>query len=200
MATDTQITTEPRIRLYRLDVDQLFRMIDAGVFARDNRAELLGGLLVRKMTKYPPHNFTIGRTGNLLRALLPADWAVREEKAALLNRFWRPEPDLAVVRGPDDRYRKADPAPADIALLIEVADSTYRMDRGAKWRQYAACGVAVYWIINLAGRSIEVYSQPSGKGKSAGYGESQVYSIEDALPVWIEGQAIGTLAVKDLLP
>lgn len=200
MTTDTRTTTEPRTRLYRLDVDQLFRMIDAGVFARDNRAELLGGLLVRKMTKNPPHDFTIGRTGKLLDALLPADWIVREEKSALLSRFWRPEPDLAIVRGPDDRYRAADPAPADIDLLIEVADSTYRMDRGAKWRRYAACGIPAYWIINLAARTVEVYSQPSGEGKAAGYSESHIYGPEDAVPVWIEGRAIGTLAVKDLLP
>ena len=104
------------------------------------------------------------------------------------------------MRGPVKRYGETAPTAADIALLIEVADATYRTDRGVKWRRYAACGVPAYWIINLAARAIEVYSQPAGKGKAAGYGESRVYGPEDAAPVRVEGQAVGTLAVKDLLP
>lgn len=200
MATDTRTTTEPRTGFYRFDVDQLFRMIDAGVLPSSARVELLGGLLVHKMTKNPPHEVVINQTGYLVRSLLPEGWLVREEKSVLLGRFWRPEPDLAVVRGPVKRYGETAPTTADIALLVEVADSSYSTDRGAKWRRYAACGIPIYWIINLAARAIEAYSQPSGHGKAAGYGASHVYGPEDAVPVWLEGRAIGTLAVKDLLP
>lgn len=200
MATDIQTATEPRTRLYRLDVDQVFAMINAGILPDHARVELLGGLLVHKMTKNPPHSFTIGQAGDLLRGTLPAGWIVREEKSITLGRFWCPEPDLAVVRGPNDRYRKDHPSAADIALLIEVSDTTYALDRGIKWRRYAACGVAIYWIVNLAARTAEVYTQPSGRGKSAGYGASHVYGPDDAVPVSLDGQPAGMIAVKDLLP
>ncbi|MDR3638483.1 MAG: Uma2 family endonuclease [Isosphaeraceae bacterium] len=200
MAIDSRTTTEPRTRLYRLDVDQLFRMLDAGVLPDDNNVELLGGLLARKTTKNPPHSFTIIQVCKLIRAILPAHWTVREEKSVFLGRCWRPEPDLSVVLGPEDRYREIDPTAADIALLVEVADTSYTVDRGAKWRRYAASGVPVYWIIYLAARTVEVYAQPIGQGKSARYGESHVYALDHAVPVLLRDHLAGAIAVKDILP
>jgi Uma2 family endonuclease len=184
---------------YRLTVRQFEKMIDAGVFRDDDHVELLGGLLVDKMVKHDPHNFSVGEVAETFRALVQRDWIVREEKSVVLGLFWRPEPDVAVARGPRERYRSKGPRRADLGLLVEVADSTYAKDRGAKWRKYAASGVAVYWIVNLPLRQVEVYSAPAGRGKSAGYREIKIYRPDEEVPLILEGRELGRIKVSEVL-
>jgi Uma2 family endonuclease len=184
---------------YRLTVRQFEKMIDAGVFRDEDHVELLGGLLVDKMVKQDPHNFSVGEVAETFRAVLPRDWVVREEKSIVLGIFWRPEPDIAIARGPRERYRSKGPRRADLCLLVEVADSSYAKDRGPKWRQYAASGVSVYWIVNLPLRQIEVYSAPAGRGKSAGYRDTTIYGPDDDIPLIIEGRELGRIKVSEVL-
>jgi Uma2 family endonuclease len=184
---------------YRLTVRQFEKMIDAGVFRDDDHVELLGGLLVDKMVKHDPHNFAIDMLGAILNDILPPDWIARQEKSVVLGRFWRPEPDIAIARGPRTRYRAKGPRRADLAMLVEVADSTYAKDRGAKWRRYAASGVSVYWIVNLPLRQIEVYSASTGRGKSAGYGDIKTYGPNDEVPLILEGRELGRIKVSEVL-
>ncbi len=73
-----------------------------------------------------------------------------------------PPPDLAICRALPDRYRKTRPGPADVPVLIEVADSTLRFDRTVKLRIYARAGVAEFWLVDLKRRVMEVYRHPAG--------------------------------------
>ncbi len=199
MATDARTrTTGPR--LYRVSVQQYLKMIKAGVFPETAHLELLGGKLVEKMTKYPPHSFVVGRLGRMLGRIVPEPWFVSEEKPVKLGRFWYPEPDLAVVRGPDSRFESKTPEAIDLGLVVEVAESSYVMDRGRKWQLYASAGVSSYWIANLAQRRFEVFSDPSGKGRSAAYRQVQIYVDGQSIPLWLEGREIGQIAVSDALP
>src|SRR5262245_35558033 len=166
MATATRTPTRDLVgglRPYRLTVRQFEAMGMAGILTEDDRVELLEGILAEQMTKHPPHDFTVGRSAKLLEARLGPTWVVRQEKAVVLGRNWRPEPDIAVARGPDDRYRAAHPSAKDLTLLVEVDESTYDTDRGLKWRGYAAARVPVYWIVNLGARAVEVYTDPTGR-------------------------------------
>ena len=52
-----------------------------------------------------------------------------------------------------------DAYPSRPVLVIEIADSTLARDRG-KGARYARAGIADYWIMNLAGRTLEVYRRP----------------------------------------
>jgi len=189
MATETggSPLTVKRPIPYRLTVRQFDKMIGAGVFPDGVRVELLGGVLVRKMTKNDPHDFCAGELGCLLGRLLGPSWFAREEKSVVLGKYWRPEPDVAIVRGPRDRYRSAAPRIADLGLLIEVADISYAKDRGLKWRRYASVGVGHYWIVNLKQKRIEVCSQPEGRGKAEGFKEVAFYGPDDQVPVILEG-------------
>jgi Uma2 family endonuclease len=196
--------TSSGLALYRLTVRQFEAMIDAGVFlydARDPlRVELLGGMLVDKLTRDNPHAYAVGFLGDRLRGILPAGWFAREEKSITVGRFSRPEPDVVAVRGRLEDYRARGPRAQDVTLLIEVADTTYAKDRGAKWRIYAAAGIPAYWIVNIQGRRVEVYTNPSGRGKAAAYRDVQTYGPDAEVPVVIDGQEIGRVAVRDLLP
>jgi Uma2 family endonuclease len=185
---------------YRLTVRQFKRMIDARIFSDDERVELLGGVLVDSMTKNDPHNFTVGELGEALRVIVKRERVVREEKSIVLGRYSRPEPDLAIARGPRSRYRVVSPTPLDLELLIDVADTTYAIDRGKKWTQYAASRIPVYWIVNLPERRVEVYSEPSGRGKAASYQSTVMYGPDDKVPVVLQGRELGQLKVREILP
>src|SRR5262249_33579797 len=136
----------------------------------------------------------------VIRAIVGLDWVVREEKSVVLGRFSRPEPDITVARGPRERYRSNAPSAPDLAALVEVADSTYATDRGSKWRKYASCKISVYWMVNLPARQIEVYTEPTGRGKAAGYQSASVYRSDSEIPIILDGRELGRFRVSDVLP
>jgi Uma2 family endonuclease len=174
-------------------------MIGAGVFGERDHVELLEGILVDEMTKHPPHNFTVAEIADALRAVIGPEWVLHEEKSVILGRFTRPEPDVAIAKGPRERYRSVSPTAADLAMLVEVADSTYEKDRGSKWRKYAGSKIPVYWIVNLPARQIEVYTEPTGRGKAAGYQSAIVYRSDNEIPIILAGRELGRFKVSDVL-
>ncbi len=187
-------------RPYLLTVEQYRKMIDAGVFSSSDRVELLGGKLIEKMTEYPPHSFGVDAIASMLRSLLGNAWAVREEKAIDLDRDSRPEPDIVVAHGPRETYRARDPSPRDIVMIVEVADSSDRDDRGERWVRYAAAKIPVYAILNINARRFELYMKPVGAGLSARYREAVLFSDSESMPILIAGQEAGRIAVRDVLP
>jgi Uma2 family endonuclease len=198
MATEVQSTGAILVP-YRLTVRQFEKMIDAGIFPEGVHVELLGGVLTA-MTTHPPHIIIVTRLANLLRPLLPAGWFLLEEKPVRFGRFWRPEPDLAVVRGPDTNYLGRLARPEEIGLLVEVADSSYPKDAGIKLRRYATARIPVYWIVNVGKRQVEIYTDPQGRGRSALYRGIVIRKEGEQVPVVIDGQERGLLPVADLLP
>ena len=81
-----------------------------------------------------------------------------------LPRDTEPEPDIVLLRPRADRYTKESARPEDVLLLIEVADTSYRYDRGIKLPLYARAGVPEMWIIDLTHDVVEVYRQPTANG------------------------------------
>lgn len=184
---------------YRITVGQFLRMIEAGIFRADDRVELLAGLLIKKMTVDDPHDFAVDQLGDILGRILAADWIARQEKSVVLGRYWRPQPDITVARGPRDRYRTGAPRAVDIGLLTEVSDSTYAKDRGLKWQKYASCRVETYWIVNIPERRIEVYSSLMGRGGSAKYPDRKDYGPDEEVPVIVEGRELGRIKVSEII-
>ncbi len=199
MATETQ-AVPAGVKPYRLSFRQYFAMIGAGVFPDDARVELLGGVLVRKMTRYPPHAYCVLQLATLSRGLVPAPWLVSEEKPVELGRYWCLEPDIAVVRGPSSLFRARFMAVGDLGFLAEVSESSHAQDRGLKWRGYASARVPIYWIVNLPKRQVEVYRDPAGRGRKAAYRSAEVFGVDATVPVVIGGHEVGRVAVRDILP
>ncbi len=116
--------------IYRMTPRQFRVACDAGAFG-DEKVELLAGIPF-VMTKNPPHEFVVSRLAEALRPIVgPSGSIVREEKSAKLG-TWRPIPDIAIVEGPDTRYQAVLPGPADISLIVEVADSDLQEGSGPK--------------------------------------------------------------------
>jgi Uma2 family endonuclease len=197
MSTTSPITTQPSLApmVYRISVDEYERMVEAGVLD-DPRVELIGGLLVRKMGKNPPHVIATKRLGRHLERIVPAGWHIGKEDPVRIPAFDEPEPDLAVVAGAPEDYRTRHPGPEDVALLVEVAETTLDRDRGDKLLSYARGAIAVYWIVNLVDRRIELYSQPG----PTGFGLRQDFAPGQDIPVVVAGVECGRIAVSDILP
>jgi Uma2 family endonuclease len=152
--------------LLRLSVQQYHDMFRQGILAEDDPVELLEGFLVVKMSKNPPLSKSNGRVQARLGAALPTGFFIRAQEPVTLD-DGQPEPDVAVVRGDDDRYTDRHPGPAEAPLVVEVADESLARDRTAKLRSYARAGIAVCWIVNLVERPVERLREP-GAGHRAG--------------------------------
>jgi Uma2 family endonuclease len=184
---------------YRLTVRQFIKMIQANIFPEGHRVELLAGILSTMVT-YEPHEFVVTRLASRLRLVIPIHWTLREEKSVQLGRWWRPYPDISVLTATDDTFAHRSPRPPDIALLVEVSDTTYRKDSGIKLRRYAHVQVPQYWIVNLERRQVEVYRDPHGRHGKACYRVVEYRLEDDDLSVVIDGKDLGRLAVKEILP
>lgn len=189
-------TTEP---MYRFTVEQWHELIDRGKLTADDPVELIEAFPVFKMPKNPPHVAAIGLVTDVLSPLLPGGWHVRTQ-ASITLADGEPEPDGAIARGRRLDYSGRHPGPADVALLIEVSDSTLDRDRGMKLRTYARAGVCCYWIVNLVDRQVEVYADPAPTADVPRYGPPAVYMPGDAVPLTLDGQLVGHVGVADVLP
>jgi Uma2 family endonuclease len=189
----------PPLPVMRFSVEQYHRMIREGYFDEEDRFELLEGWIVPKMTRKPPHDVAIGLAQDALQGLVPEGWHIRGQ-SALTTAESEPEPDLAVVRGRRRDYVERHPGPGDMALVVEVADSSLSRDRGIKQRIYARARVPVYWIINLVDRVIEVYDEPTGPAASPSFANRRDFGPGDAVPVVLDGREVGHIAAGDLLP
>ncbi len=146
----------------------------------DDRLELPNGVL----TAHPAQvDFTVTFLRQALEALIPADrWSVREDKPLNLGLFWKPVPDLAVVRGVHRDFAAKTPGRLDVALIVEVSDTTYAKDVGIKLRRYERCGVPTYWIVDLNRRRVEVREMGP-----QGLLDLRLFQEDDAIPLVLDG-------------
>jgi Uma2 family endonuclease len=197
MATQLRKTDAGR-RPYRLTADQLERMIEAGIIPEGNDLELMGGILY-KMVKKEPHNFTVRQVAEALRRMLPDNFRVREEKSLRQGKRSLPEPDVVVVAGRSGDYRPQPPSVSEVPLIVEVCHHTQQADYRDKYRRYTATRVAVYWIVDLHHRRVEVFVDPVRVGDTASYSGRQSFAEGRSVPV-VLGQKIGDIAVVNLMP
>jgi len=197
--TATPVTYGTDAAIARFSVARYQRMIETGILTPDDKVELLENYVVLKMLRNPAHDSIIQQTLERLFSCRPAGWSWRVQSAVVLPDS-QPEPDLALVHGAGAVYRQRHPGPADVGLLIEVADSSLLRDQRDKARIYARAGIVCYWIVNLPDRRIEVHTQPSGPTAVPAYGAVQLYPPGKDVPLVLGGVAVGTVPAAELLP
>jgi Uma2 family endonuclease len=159
-ARDAAMLTDVARR--RFTVEEFWRMAEAGLFLERPRVELVDGEIV-DMTP-------IGRRHALCVGFLTEWFALRLAGRALLlpqvSLRLAPrtecQPDLVLVRPPRAAYRDADPAPSDVLLLVEVADTSLGYDRQVKIPLYAAAGVPEVWIVDVVSEAVETHRELAG--------------------------------------
>jgi len=184
----------PDAPIWRLTVAQYHHMIETGILTEDDPVELLEGWLVTRMPKSRRHSLVNQLTRDALAQAIPAGWFV-DAQEPITTADSEPEPDVMIVRGNRRDYVEQHPEPAQVALVVEVSDATLQRDKTLKLRLYAAAGIPAYWILNLPDQQLEVYTNPA----DTGYGQQQIYTTSDKVPLVLDGETVTSLAVKDLL-
>ncbi len=182
--------------LNRMTVEQYEALVDSGIFSTRDRFHLINGYLVAKMTQNTPHVTADNLCGAELNRKVPPGWHLRPSQPVRLPlQSSEPEADQCVVRGRIRDYADHFPGPADVALIVEVADASLEQDRMMA-RIYGQAGIPVYWIIDLVDGQVEVYSKPT----PTGYASMEVLVPGQVLPVVIDGVEVGQIPVSDILP
>lgn len=193
----------PRKRWTTAEFD---RLLDEGYLAEGSDTYLWDFEIIEPMAEYPPHVHALANLYRFLILRLPEDaWTVSQNAPLELKDGYKPQPDLSVVRGPRDRYNNRAFAPADVALLVEVSNSSYPKDSIPFLREYASAGIAQYWIVNIPERRVEVYRDPTGPGASTpGYGRRDDHGADSTVPLELDGGGggilgFGEISVADIL-
>jgi Uma2 family endonuclease len=168
----------------------------AGVFGDEPRVELLDGEVYQVSPMRPGHAAACRAIYDLISpAIDRARWTLGSQQPVLVDPRSEPEPDLWVAVGPRARYVHRHPVAADLALVVEVSDTSLRVDRAVKVPMYARAGVPEVWIVSLPERVVHAHTRPE---PTAGrYGTVRT-SAPDAT---LTAEALGLhLAVDAMLP
>src|SRR5262249_42334665 len=96
-------------------------------------------------------------------------------------------------------YYHAHPGPADIGLVMEVCEPRIRPNRLIKKRVCARARIPFFWLIDLEGFRVEVYSEPRGN-KRAAYRQRYDYRPGESVPLILDDLEIARVPVSELLP
>ena len=195
--TPPAVEHAPTPPLYRFSVEQYLTMIERGVLSSDDRVELIDGWIVSKMTKNTPHIAATEFFVHELSRLFPEGYFVRKEDPIQLDNSV-PEPDVVLIRGTRQDFRRRLPVAAEIALIVEVADTSLSRDRNEKLRIYADSGILNYWLINLVDSVVEVYADPKSVEGKRIYQSIKIVRINDELPVVIDGREVGRILLREV--
>ena len=160
---ETSMAAEPIRRLFT--TDDYHAMVESGILSEDDRVELIEGEIWQMSPIGPPHVSRVARLDHVLQRRLEDGAAVVFVQSPIhLDDLSEPQPDLALLRFRDDSYAAGLPAPPDILLIVEVADTTVQHDRRVKMDLYARHGLPEAWLWDLPRSVIEVYRDPSSQG------------------------------------
>jgi len=164
------------VALRKFTADEFQLMAEAGIFAEDDRLELVQGEIIEMTPIGSKHSHAVDRlTKVLVVEFLPIPVVVRVQNPVRIDSATVLQPDFAVVDDRGDYYQDNIPASADVRLVVEVADSSLPYDRLTKGAIYAAAGIAEFWLVDLAASTVEVYKDPGPGGyatrRTAGSGE-----------------------------
>jgi Uma2 family endonuclease len=111
-----------------------------------------------------------------------------------LNARSEPEPDIAVVKVDPLDYADHHPTPTEVYLIIEVADSSLKLDCEIKAKAYSQAGITDYWVLDVVSRQLHVFREPTQDGY-----QSEVILAEDATISPLEFPDL-SITVLEMLP
>ncbi len=144
------------VGLRRFSVEEYHLMSAAGVFERNERVELVRGVIRQMSPKGRRHVIAVSKATELFVLALTGRARVYVQDPMTSERLHsEPEPDLCIVSNPDPQtYGTPEARPL---LVVEVSDSSLDYDRTEKLSLYADAGIPEYWIVNLVDDVVEVF-------------------------------------------
>lgn len=156
-------TASALFQRHRLTVADYCRIAEAGIFGEDDRVELIEGEIIDMAPIGSEHTSSVKRLNRLFDRAVGEQAIVSVQDPIRLDEHNEPEPDIALLRYREDFYRSTHPGPADVLLIVEVADTSLRYDREIKLPLYARHGIPEVWIVDLENRRLEVHRRPEGE-------------------------------------
>ena len=146
-------------------VAEYHRMAEAGILGEDDRVELLEGEIVQMRPIGSRHASCVKRLVDIFIPLqVGRKVIISVQDPIRLGEHSEPQPDFTVLKPRPDFYAKAHPEPADVFLVVEVAETSAAYDRDMKVPLYAEAGVPEVWVVDVAEAGIEVYREPAPEG------------------------------------
>ena len=142
-------------------VAEFHRAAAAGAFTDPDRLEMIHGRLVRLMQGERHANLRVRVSRRLRRALDPPLF-VRDENPLHFASDGELIPDLMLTY--QEEYVGRHPEPDDVALLVEVADSSVDYDLGEKALLYAQAGIGDYWVVLVNDAAVVRHRTPAPEG------------------------------------
>jgi len=134
-------------------------MAAGGVFGEDDRVELIDGEVMELTPIGASHAGCVNRLNRLLVQAVGERAVVSVQNPVQVGDWSEPQPNMAVLRPRPDFYAGGHAHPADVLLLVEVADTSGQYDRGVKVPLYLAGGIPEVWVVDLPGDAVEVFRQ-----------------------------------------
>ena len=144
-----------------ITVEAFHRMGEAGILAADDRVELIDGEIIDMSPIGALHAALVDALVRHFGRHAGDAVVVRCQNPLRLDDVNQPEPDVAVLGTRPDFYTTAHPGPADVRLLVEVADTSLAYDLGVKVPLYARHGIPEVWVIDVATRRTTLFRRPT---------------------------------------
>ena len=148
----------------RFTVDEYYRMAEVGILGASERVELIDGEIVEMAAIGPRHAFTVDLIMQQFFAIFGNAVHIRVQNPVHLDVHSEPEPDVAMLLPRGSHYATHHPTPADVLLVVEVADSSLETDRRVKLPLYARAGIPEAWLVDLVQDEVLVHRDPSPNG------------------------------------
>ncbi len=192
----------PRGAPFEVTSDLFFRMIELGLIPGDRRVYLWSGGLCEKMAKTVAHAIGAIAIQEALRKRLPPGWLLWPENPIRLDARHAPLPDIPVVRGSLDLYRRENrhPEAGDVGLLVEVSVSSLAADLGEVLETFARALVPAYWVADVKGRRVIAHQNPrviDGRGE---YARVEPFGKGQEVPLVLDGVEVARIPVDELWP
>ena len=142
-------------------VEEYHRMGEGGILAVNEHLELIEGEILKRSPITSRHAACVMRSNATFSNVLGDFAIISVHNPVVLNEFSEPEPDLAILKRRDDFYSQFHPGPADIFLVIEIAETSVAYEREVKLPVYASSGVQEVWLADIPAETVTAHTEPA---------------------------------------
>jgi len=176
---------------YLFSVDEFEQLYRTGVFPEDARMELIEGEIYAMGAIGDGHASVVDEITFLVVRHIGPELRVAVQNPILLGGKTEPQPDLTVYRLREgEGLPRRKPTPAEILLVMEIADTSLLYDRNTKIPLYARAGIPESWVFEVGNKRTTRYTEPSADGyehvEEAITGQSLVSTVLPGLVIAVD--------------
>jgi Uma2 family endonuclease len=185
------VIAEPIVR--RWSRDEYYRLAEEGWF-HGQRVQLIEGEIIQIPPQGALHANGYWSSLRTLTGIFGIE-RVRAQMPFNVRGRSDPEPDLAVTDLPQGQCEEP---PSTAVLVIEISDSSIRLDR-RKTGLYAAAGVPDYWIVNVNARRVEIFRNPiTDPNNEFGHRYTEHFEVDETANIAPLASPNSNVAIKSL--